>query len=42
MVMEAVAVKVRREDAKAEKEAQRRAWHSTRNKANFDKLENYR
>jgi hypothetical protein len=42
MVMEAVALKARQEDANAEKEAQKRAWRSTKNKGNYSDLDQFR
>ena len=42
MVMEAVSLKVQREDARAAKDAQRRKWHSTQDKENFKNLDQFR
>lgn len=42
MVMEAVAVKVDREDEKARQEAKKRRWRKTTDKENFANLEQFR
>lgn len=42
MVMEAVAMKIRKEDAEQHKEQQRKDFRSTKNKSNFSNLDQYR
>jgi hypothetical protein len=42
MIMEAVMLKVRKEDEQARKDAERAAWHDTSKKQNFTALDEFR